>query len=260
VFFNLLSRTWFTATAPNQPAPAQGLPDLTAGCPVTFRRNPRARRYILRLGRNGAATVTIPRGGSLAIAHDFAERHRPWLERELQRLAALPHHSKEWKVGTEILFRGEPLKLEAATDADRQNHAVRDAIRNVIQFGNTLIRVPDASGDLRPAVERHLRNLAAREFPAIVQEYANAHGLSIRRVTIRDQRSRWGSCSRRGTISLNWRLIQTPPSVRDYVILHELMHLREMNHSSRFWQQVKQVCPEYEIARQWLRTHGYLLK
>src|SRR5438067_312828 len=81
------------------------------------------------------------------------------------------------------------------------------------------------------------------EFPPRVMELAALCDLRIQRVTVRDQKSRWGSCSRRATISLNWRLIQTPDFVRDYVILHELMHLREMNHSRRFWRHVQNVCP-----------------
>jgi predicted metal-dependent hydrolase len=82
----------------------------------------------------------------------------------------------------------------------------------------------------------------------------------VRRVTVRNQRSRWGSCSRRGTISLNWKLIQAPPFVRDYIILHELMHLRQMNHSARFWREVENVCPEYQVAGKWLKQNSGLLK
>ena len=81
-------------------------------------------------------------------------------------------------------------------------------------------------------------------------------GISVRRVSVRNQRSRWGSCSRRGTISLNWRLIQTPVFVRDYVILHELAHLRQMNHSARFWREVARLCPDFQIAEAWLKRHS----
>src|SRR6201999_859695 len=101
------------------------------------------------------------------------------------------------------------------------------------RFGSEIIRVPTTEGDLRTAIERHLRNLAAKEFPARVFELATPHQLPVKRVTVRNQRTRWGSCSRRGTISLNWRLIQAPPFVRDYLIFHELAHLRQMNHSPR---------------------------
>ena len=84
-------------------------------------------------------------------------------------------------------------------------------------------------------------------------------GVEVKHVTVRDQRSRWGSCSANGTISLNWRLVQTPESVRDYIIYHELMHLREMNHSARFWARVEEVCPGWREAEHWLKRNGSLL-
>ena len=104
-----------------------------------------------------------------------------------------------------------------------------------------------------------LEMLAGRYAETRVRELAARHHLSVRRVTIRSQRSRWGSCSPRGTISLNWRLVQTPPWVRDYLVLHELAHLREMNHSRRFWAEVARLCPNYREAERWLKEHADLL-
>ena len=118
----------------------------------------------------------------------------------------------------------------------------------------------DLATDLRPAIEKHLWQLATQELPPRVQAFAAQHHVTVRRITVRNQRSRWGSCSRRGTISLNWRLIQTPSEVQDYIILHELMHLREMNHSARFWREVKSVCPDYEVAERWLKQNASLLR
>lgn len=91
-------------------------------------------------------------------------------------------------------------------------------------------------------------------------ELAALHGLSVPRVSVRDQRSRWGSCGRDGHICLNWRLVQMPAHVRDYVIIHELMHLRRLDHSPRFWSLVAAACPDYQIARSWLRAHGEALR
>jgi predicted metal-dependent hydrolase len=91
-------------------------------------------------------------------------------------------------------------------------------------------------------------------------ELAALHGIEVGRVSVRNQRSRWGSCSRRGTISLNWRLIQTPERVRDYIILHELAHRRHMNHSPRFWQEVEWLCPDYLEAERWIKRHGRWLR
>ncbi len=218
--------------------------------PLAFVRHPRARRYVLRLRPDGVARVTIPRGGSELAARQFVARHGAWLERQLGKLAARPVRPAIWLAGTEILLRGESVRLEGGSPETP----------GVIQFAGEALRINDPAGDLRPFVERHLWRLAARELPPRVIELAALHNLTVQRVTVRNQKSRWGSCSRRGTISLNWRLIQTPAFVRNYIILHELMHLRQMNHSPRFWREVARVFPDYEMAERWLKDHAALIK
>jgi len=212
-------------------------------------RNQRARRYILRVQPNGVARVTVPRGGSQAEALRFAERNRPWLARQLQKLAARPTARPQWVAGTEILLRGETVKIEPDANGEP----------GMIRFGAETLPVKNAGDDLRAAIERHLWAVAAAEFPPRVFELAAPHQFPVRRVMARNQRSRWGSCSRSGTISLNWRLIQAPPFVRDYLIFHELAHLRHMNHSSNFWREVERLCPGYGAAEDWLRQNASLL-
>jgi predicted metal-dependent hydrolase len=106
-----------------------------------------------------------------------------------------------------------------------------------------------------PPVVRELRLRATRELPARLLELAAEHGLTVSRVSVRNQRWRWGSCSRNGHICLNWRLVTMPDWVRDYVLIHELMHLKRMDHSRTFWRLVAAACPQYEFARRWLRRH-----
>jgi len=249
--------------APGRPEPADDR-WLTAGARrvrLHFVRNRRARRYILRLRPDGNARVTIPRGGSVAEAARFAKRNTAWLEKQLLRRELQPIRARTWFLGTEILWRGEWVRLEAVQDAP-----------DVIQFGGERTRLakspasePGASApgfdamDLRPAVEGRLREIAARELPGRVLELAAEHQFPVRRVVVRNQRSRWGSCSRSGTVSLNWRLIQAPILVRDYIILHELAHLKVMNHSRRFWTEVARLCPEFDQAERWLKAHAGLL-
>jgi predicted metal-dependent hydrolase len=218
--------------------------------PLAVIRNHRARRYLLRLRPDGSVRLTIPRRGSVIEGRRFAERNAEWLGRQLERLAAHPVKTKQWLVGTEILFRGESVKLEAGVNGES----------DMIRFGGEAVKVTGHGADLRPVIERHLWRLAAKELPQRVLEYAALHQLPVRRISVRNQRSRWGSCSRRGTISLNWRLVQTPAFVRDYILIHEIMHLREMNHSSRFWREVERACPDYETAERWLKQHSSLLK
>jgi predicted metal-dependent hydrolase len=116
---------------------------------------------------------------------------------------------------------------------------------------------------VRPAMvhpdEPALRKRALRELPPALTTLANAHGITVTRISVRNQRSRWGACSAAGAISLNWRLILVPEFVREYVMLHELMHRRELNHSARFWRHVRAVCPRHAEARRWLLTEGQRL-
>lgn len=114
----------------------------------------------------------------------------------------------------------------------------------------------DAPRPLRPLVERWFRAKAERELPPMMHALARAHGITISRVSVRDQRSRWGACSSKGSITLNWRLIRVPAFVREYVLIHELMHRRELNHSRRFWRLVAACCPRHAEAREWLRREG----
>ena len=150
-------------------------------------------------------------------------------------------------VGSEILFRGELTRIEAGEAGG-------------IHFGGQTLKVVNLEADLRPVLEHHLRRLATVALTSRLLELAARHGLTVRRVTVRNQRTRWGSCSRRGTISLNWRLIQTPSFVQDYIHLHELAHLIEMNHSEKFWRQVERLCPDYQVAERWLKQNRDLLK
>jgi predicted metal-dependent hydrolase len=219
--------------------------DAGAAGAVTFVRNRRARRYILRVTADGRARVTIPRGGSLHEAAAFLRRQQPWLDdqRRRQRDAA-ERRSAHWTAGVPVWFRGERVAL-AAVEGDPRAWSL----------GREIVRASEST-PMCHAVARHLRALAATELPARVNDLARGLGLPVARVVVRDQKSRWGSCSSRGTISLNWRLVQMPAHVADYVILHELMHVRQADHSPRFWRLVRGVCPWSDEARAWLRRFG----
>lgn len=212
--------------------------------------NPKARRYILRLQTDGTARVTIPRRGSVQEAARFAARNVKWLEKQLLGHAYASTQSCSWQVGSQILFRGVSVPLEAGVNGEI----------GLIRFADQVLCLREPVADLRPEVENHLRELATCELPARTAELARSHGIAIRRVVVRNQRSRWGSCSRQGTISLNWRLVQVPPSVRDYIVLHELAHVKEMNHSRRFWREVERLCPGYRHAERWLKQHFAILR
>ena len=117
-------------------------------------------------------------------------------------------------------------------------------------------RLEPRPAPLAPDVERAFRARASRELPAWLLELAAQHGLTVSRVSVRNQRWRWGSCSPNGHICVNWRLVTMPEWVRDYVLIHELMHLKRLDHSPKFWKLVAQACPAFQDARRYLRSHG----
>ena len=216
--------------------------------PVEFARSARARGYRLTLRRDGTAVATIPAHGSEREARRFVEEHRDWLERARARQRRRPRAAAVWTVGTRILWRGELAEIRLASMLPPAVCAAAD-----------VFRVRQLDGDLRPALETHFTRRARIELPGRAWELAAVTGVDLKHVGVRNQRSRWGSCSAAGTISLNWRLIQTPEFVRDYIIYHELMHLREMNHSNRFWDRVEEVCPGWREAERWIKRNGSLV-
>lgn len=215
---------------------------------LEFVRMRRARRYILRVRPGGVLRVTIPRGGSRAEAATFVAKHAAWIARQRARLAAASSPAR-WADGTPVQLRGETVALAVVV------HEGRCTVR----FGDRIIPVPEDATDFRPHVEADLRRLARLELTPRLHELAANHGLTVTAVSIRNQRSRWGSCSRDGRIALNYRLVQMPPPVRDYVLLHELMHLKQQNHSRRFWRLVASVCPGFREAERWLKSEGRAL-
>ena len=109
------------------------------------------------------------------------------------------------------------------------------------------------------ALENRYRNAAKDYFTKRVAYYHTLTGGVYHTITVRDQKSRWGSCSSRGTLSFNYRLMFAPPRVLDYAVVHELCHLTHMNHSKDFWNMVRQIMPDYKIYKEWLREHGHEL-
>ena len=240
-------RQFFRLTSPAAPP---GEPDVieihSHRMPILYRRHARARNYVLRLHFNKTVMVTIPRLGTKKFAREFVSSRKRWLEKQWRILEARRATPQVLRPGMTILLQGRAVALELHRKGEEWE----------LRFGAERTRVADSCGNLRPTLEHHLRNLARVQLARRVRELARTHVSIIKNIVIRNQKSRWGSCSCNGTISLNWRLIQLPPAVRDYIIIHELMHLRELNHSPRFWREVEKACPEYRAAEEWLKQNS----
>ena len=209
---------------------------------LRFRRNPKARRMIMRLSSKGDGLVmTLPKRVSLAEALRFAATSSGWIEKNLARQS----QHKALADGAEILFRGAP-------------HAVKltGGRRGLVAIENGVITIP---GDIAHAERRlrdHMKKLALVDLTAATKHYATQMNVSFSRITVRDQKSRWGSCAASGALSYSWRLILAPPDVLDYVAAHEVAHRAHMNHGPKFWRMVLTHCPHTKSATLWLKKHG----
>ena len=211
---------------------------------VVFRRHVKARRLVLRLNPEGtAAVVTVPRGVSRNRALDFVRISTPWLARRLeQRGKNIALHP-----GNLIPLRGDDHEI-------RHIPSRRGTV--TVDPAAKLIHVPGDPPHVPRRVLDWLKTAARAELAAASEKYAAAMGVCYRRISIRDQRSRWGSCSASGDLSYSWRLILTPSYVLDYVAAHEVAHLKHLDHGSGFWRLVLAHCPEASRAKKWLKANG----
>ena len=211
---------------------------------VVFRRHANARRLVVRLNPDGtAAVVTVPRGVSRQHALDFAQRSSEWLAARLEQRGS----SIALRPGNAIPLRG--IDHAICHIAARRGTVTVDPVANLIQ-------VPGELPHVARRVLDWLRAAARAELTAASRKYAGQMKVSYRRITIRDQRSRWGSCSASGDLSYSWRLILTPTFVLDYVAAHEVAHLKHLDHGPGFWRLVLTHCPDASRAKKWLKANG----
>ena len=231
---------------PSEPSSIQILFDKAVYL-VRVRRHRQARRYTLRIDAASREVVlTMPPRGSLREAREFAQKHGAWIAARLKRLP----EAAPFAHGFEVPLRGEPHRI-----------VHRRGLRGTVwtgtdELGNRLLCVAGEPPHINRRISDFLRRAAARELQVAARRYADELSVTIKRVSVRDQSSRWGSCSNTGVLSFSWRLILAPPYVLDYLAAHEVAHLVELNHSARFWRLVERVYPDYERAKIWLDVHG----
>lgn len=205
---------------------------------IDVRQSARARRLSLRVSNlDGRVTLTMPTGMSLRVAQDFAERKAKWISRAVERRPC----PMLVDVGSEIPVEGRPRMIVAGSES-------------TARLADGAIEAP--AGSVAPAVMTLLKELARQRLVTAAERHSRAVGKEFRRLTLKDTRSRWGSCSAEGNLMFSWRLILAPPCVLDYVAAHEVAHLRHMDHSRAFWSLVRRVCPGYQAPRSWLRREG----
>jgi predicted metal-dependent hydrolase len=231
-----------------QPDPA-GIEVRHGGVPysVALRRRDGAKRMTLRVSQaTGQVTLTLPRHVDLPTARGFAEAHGGWIA---TRLAKRPL-SVPFVPGAEVPLRGVPHRIVHRPGGRGLTRAVHDGERRPI------IAVAGEPGHVARRVRDFLRQAALDDLGEAVARHTKTLGIPAKRLTVRDTTSRWGSCSSTGHLSFSWRLILAPAPVLDYLAAHEVAHLREMNHSARFWAVTRRLCPHTDEAEAWLKRHG----
>ena len=214
---------------------------------VRLRRHRQARRYTLRIqSTTREAILTIPPRGTLKEAREFAQKHGGWIAARLERLPK----AAPFVDGIVVPLRGVPHRIMH-----------RGPMRGTVWTeegveGEWLLCVAGRAPHIDRRVGDFLRREAKRDLETASRHFATELGVQVKRVAVRDQSSRWGSCSTTGVLSFSWRLILAPNMVLNYLAAHEVAHLVEMNHSARFWRLVQRICPYHERAKVWLDVHG----
>ena len=217
--------------------------------PVKVARKRIAKHYILKVTHLGWIQLTLPNRGNLREGLAFLEKHRVWIAQQWLEWLKRSHEHQDRQGRLEVLYRGhmEPITL-STEDKNTIAHFAR------LSFPVDLSRM--SLGDW---MNSWLRYQAGKDLPARLAKWALKYDFKYHRLSIRNQRTRWGSCSSQKNISLNWRLIQLPDKHADYVMLHELNHLRHMNHSKRFWDSLRSICPWMDSSERWITQHGHFL-
>jgi predicted metal-dependent hydrolase len=206
----------------------------------SVRRSSRARRVRVSVDAERGVEVTLPQRAPARAADEAIMELRPWIDRRLREVERVRETvaAREGTVpylGTDLLLHPQPGRTRVHRRGD-------------------VLRVPD--GDAEPALERWYRRQAKTEIAPRLDHAVEQLGTQYTALTIRNQRTRWGSCSTTGAMSFNWRLLLAPEEILDYVVWHEACHLVVMDHSPRFWRLVEYHLPDYQEPRRWLRRHG----
>lgn len=207
---------------------------------VALKRSARARRLSLRVSRlDGRVTLSLPARFPTEKAEEFLVEQVDWVRRQLSQIPLQSIVSP----GDEIPLEGQQVRVELGSGKQMSRE-------------DGIIRVPGHPEKFALRLKTYLRQIAADRLRQSTEQFAHKAGRNVGKITLRDPRSRWGSCSAQGNLMFSWRLIMMPPEVLDYVAAHEVAHLVHMDHSAAFWSEVERICPGHKTQRQWLRQHG----
>ncbi len=209
----------------------------------------------ISVDKTGAVTVAGPNGISEYTVRELLRKKAPWILDKLshfETLAAGKGKAKVFNSDEEYLYLGKMYKLKVVIEPSLKRPVFRHQ-------ENTLELYTKNPGDTE-MLKDYLKLWYVEQFKRVIEirisYFSKIMGLNPGKITVREQKTRWGSCSSKGNLNFNWKLIMAPLEVLDYVVIHELCHMKEMNHSDRFWALVKELCPKYKQYRKWLKDNG----
>lgn len=232
-------------------------------CEITL--NGRELRYTLKktgrrsvgisLDKTGAITVAVPYRVSEASVNELLQKKAHWIFEKLAAIEAAAagiDSLRAFNDGDSYLYLGKPYTLKLIEDPLLK--------RPIVRIGEARLEVyykaPKEAEDIKAALKQLYLAQFLKILEARVRYYSDKIGVIPGRVAVREQKTRWGSCSSRGNLNFNWKLVMAPPEILDYVVVHELCHMKELNHSTSFWNLVRSFCPDYKKNRKWLKENG----
>ena len=227
-------------------------------------------QFILKRSSRRSIGISIDKKGNISVAAPFnvpeknvkelLAKKSSWILSKLNFIEKSAAEEgdipKTFRDGDKLLFMGEEYTLRLIQDKLLKLPIIR-------QGGDKALELYSANGCSIDQLRDTIRNWYVKEFEKIIKDCVDAYskllGVKPRRLTIREQKTRWGSCSSKGNLNFNWRLVMAPIDIFSYVAIHELCHMKEMNHSERFWALVGKLCPDYRLKRKWLKENGQKL-
>jgi predicted metal-dependent hydrolase len=241
----------FRNAPPKAVPPAQERTHVVAGrtLPLRVVENTRARRLTLRIDAGGSLRITVPPGIAPGEVDRFLDRHTGWIA---ERIAKLPERPQV-RPGIKIPIRGKPHRIVHEPGG-------RGSAETGTEDGEPVLIVHGDRRHLPRRVADFLKREAKRDIEALVARHTATVGRRAKAVRFKDTTSRWGSCTSDGTLAFSWRIMMAPPMVIDYLVAHEVAHLKEMNHGPSFWKLCRELCPETDRCKAWLKRNGNALQ
>ena len=217
----------------------------------TLKKSDKARYARIEIGAESGLTVVTPACYGADRARALLFNKRRWIARKLAKYGLIEagNRLRHLREGDVLPYLGRDMKIETSESRDKAGSVS-------VVSGTLMVCLCPGDHKLHLPLEKWYREQACKQIRPMVENVSQVMGLSYNRVTLKGQKTLWGSCSRKRNLNFNWRLMMTPEPIIEYVVVHELAHLKEMNHSPRFWRIVEKHCPAWREQRKWLRDHS----